>query len=270
MFSPVVNDIVRQEMQKEANDLEKRISSLETELQRASKHESSHSQWTASYEHWDNFQDTDELTVALESAKSNLARLKERIKKLGNCDTLKTCSHRHACSCSGNKQTEREVVSMTTSQRIEEMESFKEKGNALFAERKYKEALALYEKSLIFFEYCFDGTEEERRQADNLRLLCQLNAAACFLELKLYSKCIEYCSETLKIDGNSVKALFRRARALRMMDKFHDAQIDLMKAKQIVLRETDLAQVERELELLKVSQQDYDATFRQFAQKAMR
>ena len=106
----------------------------------------------------------------------------------------------------------------------------KKEGNTLYEAKKYKESIALYKKSPIYIEYCFDGNNEERRQADTLRLLCLLNAASCFLHLKLYPRCVEYCSEALKIDNSSTKAWFRRARAHRLQETFDIAENDLSKA----------------------------------------
>lgn len=177
MLSPVVNGIVRQEMENEAEELEKKIADMEFALQQASMpsaHKSLHSM-SDSYNHWNSYQDTEELESKVEAAKSQLTRLKDRISRLSS-DNPKACSHRFACGCSQNKQAEREVVAMSASKRLEEMQSFKEQGNALFGEKKYREALALYEKSLVYFEYCFDGAASERKDADAVRLCCLLNA----------------------------------------------------------------------------------------------
>jgi hypothetical protein len=180
MFSPIVSGIVKQELEKEAQELEKKIADMEMELEKASESETDEvvtAQWTNSYKQWEKYQDTDELATKIRSTENDLAKLKERITRLNNSnDSLKTCSHRFACGCSGNKQAEREVAAMNTSRRLQEMQSFKEKGNIFFGKKKYTDALALYEKSLIYFEYCFDGSESERRRADDLRLCCLVNA----------------------------------------------------------------------------------------------
>lgn len=169
MFSTVVDKIVKQELENEARELETKIAEMKVNLQRASE---------PLHTNWDNYQDVEELGSNIESAKDQLSKLKGRIGRLDN-DSLKTCSHRYACQCSGDKRAEREVVAMGTSKRLEEMKSFKEQGNTFFGEKKYREALDLYEKSLIYFEYCFDGTADEQAKADELRLSCLLNAGGC-------------------------------------------------------------------------------------------
>lgn len=179
MFSPIVNDIVKQELEKEAHELEKKIFEMKITLQRESHRNtndvSSQAQWMNSYKRWDDYQDTDELQSKFESAENQLTKLKERIARLNDTNP-KSCSHRFSCGCSGNKEAERKVVSMTTSKRLKEMLSFKENGNILFKEKNYWDAMALYEKSLVYFEYCFDGSEVEQKKADALRLCCLLNA----------------------------------------------------------------------------------------------
>lgn len=243
---------------------------MENALQRASFHERSHSQWTALYREWEHYQDTEELTSKIESAKNDLAKIRETINRLNDANPSKMCSHRFACSCSGNKQAEREVASMSTSKRLKEIQSLKASGNSFFGEKKYSEALALYEKSLLYYEYCLNCTENERKQADSLRLQCLLNAAACFLELKMYPQCIEYCTEALELDVNSAKALFRRARALRLHDKFDAAEVDLMNAKDIVRQNAEVIPIKRELELLKDNRRTYQTASKNFARRAMR
>ena len=96
------------------------------------------------------------------------------------------------------------------------------------------------------------------------------SAAACFLHLNMYSRCIEYCNDALEIDHHSIKALFRRARAFRLQDKFNEAEIDLVTLQGIADEEAVAEQVEKELDLLKDCQQKYDAVSKQFARRAMR
>jgi tetratricopeptide (TPR) repeat protein len=291
MFSPVVSEIIKQELENEARELETKIAELEVALQRAS--ETSHTnRLKGSYEQWENYQDIEELEAELKTANNQLSKLKDRIGTLHN-DNVKTCSHRFACQCSGDKSAEREVVAMGTSKRLEEMKSFKEQGNTFFGEKKYREALALYEKALIYFEYCFDGTADERMRADELRLWCLLNAgrcqhytififaiaivishnlqitAACFHHLNMHKRCIEYCNDALEIDNRSIKALFRRARAYRLQDKVDDAQADLVQLKSLVSARADKMQVEIEMELLMDCRRDYRSAAKQFARRAM-
>ena len=243
MFSPGIKDIIHQEMLKERDKLEQHIKSLEDSLDKASRSEdkntndnnTTNNTLTASYSHWDTYEDIEELQEQINGAKKALFKLNDKIQNHNNPNSSseKTCGHRYRCSCSGDKRAERAVVAMKTCDRLDEMVLFKEQGKTLFTQQNYKEALALYEKSLIYFEYCFDGSQDERKQADAIREVCLLNAAACFLRLKLYSKCIEYCTDAIQVDGSNPKAWFRRARALRLTHDFDSAEKDLERAREV-------------------------------------
>ena len=233
MFSASMKGIIAQEMANEREKLEKNIAAMKQILYKASSAQCElfkKDPWAKAYKHWDCYEDTDELEEKINAAKKDLAKLDDKIKNHGSDSSSKQCGHRHNCSCSGDKRAEREVVAMRTSERLDKMALFKEEANALYAHKKYRNALALYEKSLIYFEYCFDGTDVEREIADALQLQCLLNCAACFLQLKLYPKVIEYCNEALEVDGRSAKAWFRRAKAHRLQDKLEVAEKDLKKA----------------------------------------
>ena len=140
------------------------------------------------------------------------------------------------------------------------MALFKIQGNELFGQQKYNEALNLYEKTLVYFEYCYNGTQEELKQADCLRLQCLLNAAACFLHLKIYTRCIEYCDEALEIDNSSSKAWFRRAKAHRLTGKLEIAENNITRAKQTLGDNSSMhIDIKREMKLLEYDKRRYNA-----------
>ena len=256
-----MKDIIHQEMIKERDKLEKHIVAMEESLRRAraaliqsdrptqQNHRNIHDDTLKqSYTQWDCYEDTDELDEKIDAAKKALIKLNDKVKNHNkpsynnNNSNSDQCSlhHRYKCSCLGDKPAERAVVAMKTCERLDEMSQFKKDGNTLFVQQNYKEALALYEKSLMYYEYCFDGSQDERKQAETIRELCLVNAAACFLHLKLYRKCIEYCDEALAINDNNVKAWFRRGRAHRLQHDFDSAEEDLKKARQLLGGESTL------------------------------
>ena len=137
----------------------------------------------AYYSQWDSYEDIEELQEQINVTKKDLVKLNNKITTPTPpqpISSVATDIHVHV-----------QVINVP-------MVQFKEEGNTLFKQHNYKEALALYEK--IYFEYCFDGSQDDRKQADSIRVLCLLNAAACFLRLKLYSKCIEYCTDAIQVD----------------------------------------------------------------------
>jgi len=251
MFSVGMKDIIGQEMTKERDKLAKRIDAMEQNIFKAKaalqNDTCRQDSCNFNYSAWDSFEDTDEL----EAYKDDLNKLNIKIQNHNSFDPNKPCNHKYRCSCSGNKSAERKVVAMKTSDRLEQMALFKKEGNTLYAQKKYKESIALYEKSLIYFEYCFDGNQDELKLADALRLQCLLNAASCFLHLNLYPRCIEYCDEALDIDEISTKAWFRRARAHRLLEKFDNAENDLSKAMgSLGLNLSLKSDIDREIRLL--------------------
>ena len=267
-----LGDVISQEMGRESERLEKDIAEMERTLHAAkevrndayyNKALSTDSAWTDSYRQWERYEDIEELEDKIKSAKKDLNKLKEKKE-----NPSKKCSHRFKCSCSCDKQAEQEVVGMGTLQRLKHMQLFREQGNFLFRKKKYEEALGLYEKSLIYFEYCFDGTDDECQQADDLRLKCLLNSAACFLHLKMFSRCVDYCSEALEIDDQNAKAWFRRAQAHRLKGNFCMAEKDLSKVIE-VNGGIECRGIRQEMQLLREKKEVYEKASKEFAQRAI-
>ena len=77
-------------------------------------------------------------------------------------------------------------------------------------------------QALIYFEYCFPEGQEEETRTDSLRLSVLLNSAACFLKLGQFNEVINMCRQALNLDKCNVKALYRRAVALRSQDRFSE------------------------------------------------
>lgn len=258
MFASGMQDILGQEMVKDRDKLQQRIKDLQANISQAqsvqnntatSSSQRGGDSW-ASYSKWNDYDDVEDLEVEIGTAKEALKKLNDKING-HNTDDAKTCNHRYQCSCIGDKSVERQVVQMTTQKRLDEMVLFKREGNELFGQQKYNEALNLYEKTLVYFEYCYNGTQEELKQADCLRLQCLLNAAACFLHLKVYTKCIEYCDEALEIDNSSSKAWFRRAKAHRLTGKLEIAENNITRAKQTLGDNSSMhIDIKREMKLL--------------------
>ena len=249
MFAGGIKDLLVSEMARERDEIAATVSALESKLALAERADdddrrdarSGRDPLSASYRHWDDFEDAEEIRGNLAGARAALERMDGRIQGRAGPLLKKDCGHdgRFNCTCSGDKRAEAEVVAMSASERLGEMARMKREGNALFAAAKHAEALALYERSLIYFEYCFDGNAEERRRADELRLQCLLNAAACFLRMEMHPKCVEYCDEALEIDAECAKAWFRKGRARRLMGKFERARTDLTRAAECCCRAGD-------------------------------
>ena len=66
----------------------------------------------------------------------------------------------------------------------------------------------------LHFEDEQGETELEREKITSCKLLCYLNLAACYIKMKNSKVSIEACDEALNLDGNNIKALFRKAKAM--------------------------------------------------------
>ncbi len=85
-------------------------------------------------------------------------------------------------------------------------------GNEFFRAKNTQEAAQTYARALEHLQYC-PPQPAQRAARDAERLLIYLNLAACHLALKDYRPAERFCSRALEIDRNSVKGLYRRAKA---------------------------------------------------------
>ncbi len=267
-FATGMKDLMRSEMEKEKDKLQSVIAGLEERLAKttaAQIQSSSSSSWESSYAKFDHLDvDTrEEMEVQIDLARSNLRRLNEKMES-------KSCPHNHPClCCSQNRSAEIEVMSMTTSQRIEKMKEFKLDGNALFHVNKSREALEKYKLALIYYEYCFDAVGDKKRELEHVRLLCLLNAAACTLELESYAQCIEFCDEALEIDDRNPKAFYRRGKAHRLLNRHDLARRDLEIANELSKGGKGCKDIRREMMLLQQCEERYKQATLEFAQRAI-
>jgi FK506-binding protein 4/5 len=144
---------------------------------------------------------------------------------------------------------------MSTEEKIEACKKAKEEGNELFRQSKWKRAHKKYKKAAGFIEAGYSMKDEEKAEADPLKLVCHLNMAACNLKLKEYKSVLEDCKKALEIEPKNIKALFRRGQALSALDDWKEAQSTFDKALEL---EPDNKDVKREIALLKrkIAEQD--------------
>lgn len=150
---------------------------------------------------------------------------------------------------------------MSTPEKIEAAAKRKEEGNAVFKAGKYERASKRYEKAVKFVEYDSTFNEEEKKQAKALKITCNLNNAACKLKLKDYKQAEKLCTKVLELDGNNVKALYRRAQAYIQLADLDLAERDIKKALEI---DPDNREVKMEYRLLKEKVREYNKKDAQF------
>ncbi|XP_047404907.1 zinc finger CCCH domain-containing protein 7B isoform X4 [Sciurus carolinensis] len=93
-------------------------------------------------------------------------------------------------------------------------------GNDLFREKDYKQALVQYMEGLNVADYAASD-----QVALPQELLCKLhvNRAACYFTMGLYEKALEDSEKALLLDSQSIRALFRKARALNELGRHKEA-----------------------------------------------
>lgn len=156
---------------------------------------------------------------------------------------------------------EKESWDMNTQEKIEAAGKKKEEGNAWFKAGKYERASRRYEKAAKFIEYDSSFTDEEKQQSKVLKISCKLNNAACKLKLKDYKEAEKLCSKVLELDGQNVKALYRRAQAYIQLVDLDLAEIDIKRALEI---DPDNRDVKLEYKILKDKVREYNKKEAQF------
>uniref|UniRef100_A0A8C9NFL5 Translocase of outer mitochondrial membrane 34 n=1 Tax=Serinus canaria TaxID=9135 RepID=A0A8C9NFL5_SERCA len=87
----------------------------------------------------------------------------------------------------------------------------KEEGNELVKKGNHKKAVEKYSESLKLNKECATYT----------------NRALCYLTLKQYKEAAQDCTEALKLDPKNVKALYRRAQALKELKDYKSSIADI-------------------------------------------
>ncbi|XP_076951591.1 70 kDa peptidyl-prolyl isomerase-like [Bidens hawaiensis] len=158
-------------------------------------------------------------------------------------------------------EKEKDMWELTTQEKIEASGRKKEEGNILFKKQKYERASKRYEKALSFIEYDSAFNDDEKQQAKVLKISCNLNNAACKLELRDYKQAVKLCTKVLDSDSNNVKALYRRAQACIWLVDLDVAEMDIKKALEI---DPDNRDVKLEYKLLWEKVKEYNKKDAQF------
>ncbi|KAE8891837.1 hypothetical protein PF005_g11892 [Phytophthora fragariae] len=106
-------------------------------------------------------------------------------------------------------------------------ERLKQKGNRFYKKKQYEDAIKSYMEALLASPF-------------NVAVLA--NIAQCFLRLEQLDDCVEFCTRTLYVDKNHVKALSRRATAWHRQEKLKEAAEDMRKAFELDSENADIAE----------------------------
>ncbi|XP_070161438.1 aryl-hydrocarbon-interacting protein-like 1 isoform X1 [Polyergus mexicanus] len=131
---------------------------------------------------------------------------------------------------------EKESWQMTEDEKLKNIPHLKEKGNALFREKKYNSASETYAKAIGMLEQLMlaeKPNDEEWLSLNQMKIPLLLNYAQCKLLDKEYYSVIEHCSTVLKTEPDNVKALYRRGKAYIAVWDEKNAIEDLRRAAEI-------------------------------------
>jgi len=130
----------------------------------------------------------------------------------------------------------------------------KDEGNYFFKEGSYNKAIYLYQVALDYFKRDWTMSEKERKEVDEVKIICLSNLAASHLKKNDFQKAISTCTTALLIDENNVKALYRRGQAYRLNGDFQQAKADLVRALHIAPSNKEIRD---ELNLTKSDENEY-------------
>jgi tetratricopeptide (TPR) repeat protein len=130
----------------------------------------------------------------------------------------------------GDDDDDHDTRRLPTKRRMEIVMKNKNEANELFSDGNYRHAAARYAKALSHCAKLFDLSPAEEDEAREVRLSLYLNLAFAYIKLDKLDNAMQSCDDALKLDGASVKALYRRATVLYQKRKFDDAVRDLVEA----------------------------------------
>mmetsp|Transcript_15327 Transcript_15327/g.29585 ORF Transcript_15327/g.29585 Transcript_15327/m.29585 type:complete len:345 (+) Transcript_15327:191-1225(+) len=107
------------------------------------------------------------------------------------------------------------------------------KGNDLYRQRKFNDALKQYERALGIVELVVGMSGFDQKEIDKNRISSYLNIAAVHLAQRNLGECIKFCSKAIELDECNIKGLLRRAKAYTLRHEYKSAKQDLERVKDL-------------------------------------
>ena len=131
--------------------------------------------------------------------------------------------------CSHDHSDEREVYLLPTASKLAACRQFKLQANLFFKECQWKRARSRFEKCLVYLDYTFPDSEEEKAECDEVRKAALLGIAVCSLKSADFRIVVQKSSQVLRDDPASSKALYLRSKAYLLLSEFANARDDINK-----------------------------------------
>jgi len=107
----------------------------------------------------------------------------------------------------------KDTWNMSEDEKLEHGFARKDVAASLFKSGRVAMALGRYKKVVDLFSYIDNFQADNKEKAKDLKKVCELNKAACFLKLGQDTEARTACDTVLKDDRQNLKALFRKAQA---------------------------------------------------------
>jgi tetratricopeptide (TPR) repeat protein len=180
--------------------------------------------------------DTFDLLNELKSSSSNV-EFQRRLSN-GNLETVNENDLNLLKSKSSIAHAAGIFSQLNDEEKLQEALRLKELSNDLFKEGKYKEALESYLPILAA------ANLSDERSIDSLIIPTLCNMAACCLNLKQFSKVIQFCDQALLHRPNCLKAKIRKGKGLLHLQEYTSAISQLIEVKE-TLERTDHIRTEQ-------------------------
>ena len=148
----------------------------------------------------------------------------------------------------------------------------KDRGNELFAAKKYEKAIAKYKRGLEFLESAYQTEDNDKTPSEKesethevisqtlnnnlihkkkvlmLENTIRCNLSQCYINLKRYSEAIEECNTVITTDDTNEKAYYRKGKALGHLQEWEQS-IAVLKQGLVILPNSSSIQAELNLQL---------------------
>lgn len=99
-------------------------------------------------------------------------------------------------------------------------ELYKEKGDDLYKQGMFEDAISEYTK-------CLDSLKKQNKETSEIALKALSNRAACYKQISNFDGTIADCTSVLEVEPDNVKALIRRAQAFEGVERYRFALQDV-------------------------------------------
>ena len=140
----------------------------------------------------------------------------------------------HLMGCNNDLRKERQLMDKPAKEKIEAGKRFKMEGDDLLKQKKYDEAINIYEKGLLQLFYTFCDDKEEDEMVDKIKEGMNLNCSFCKIKQEKYEEATQYLNEAMRVNKENLKTLYRMAFCHFKLEKFKDAKNDINNAFNVI------------------------------------